>query len=719
MVRRRSRSPTAGLRWVFLLALVAVLLSIVGLFLFGRAGRRSLPEAEPAAEQPTPEEGTTTLGEGFEYTLTDGGREVFHIRGDSVRVDRKNNVFLDQVHLTLYGEGGEPYAIESRSATYNRDTGAAHLEGDVHLQGGEGLELDAAAVDLKEKGRVIESQGQVHFRYRDSYIGSADQLRAHLKNKVYLLTGHVRVDSTAAAAVPLALRGDRALLERARALLRVDGDAEIRYGGNGLDAQRMSAFLTDDLRSLRFFRARWDLSGWTTVEGTVGEPTPEAAAEATPETAGETAPETAGEAASAVEREADTQAEDNQEATPSPTVVHFSGRGFSLLLDPERGGPRTAELEGAPSDPATLRSQEQGGPKRVLTAGYLTARFGEGHIEEVEALGRPHLMETPEGSEEVLRELAGDRGLAHMDATGRLSEIDLTGAVEYTSPDVTATGDRSSFDLEAGKGELWGDEAQLTTEQGELEAPHVSFDRKEKLVRADGGVRARLSNAEGAMLDGSPLAQGEGPIRVEAQESFWRQQPPSFLFRGEVKAWRGEAVLLSATLLGEQGEQRLSAGGGVRTVWRPTPGEQGENAGPIRVSANDLHYLRNERQLVYQGRVRVEQEQRTLACRQLEVELGPKGTTERMTCTGDVELADAASGDRVAGDRAVYTVARRVIEISGSPAVMRDAEGKKVEANNVVYDVEQGRVQATGGKPAAPQADPKPAEPAETGEGAG
>ena len=62
--------------------------------------------------------------------------------------------------------------------------------------------------------------------------------------------------------------------------------------------------------------------------------------------------------------------------------------------------------------------------------------------------------------------------------------------------------------------------------------------------------------------------------------------------------------------------------------------------------------------LTYTGSVRVVQEGKTLTCDRLDVELTEENQAKTMTCTGDAQLNDPKAGGSIAGQKAVYDLAR-------------------------------------------------------------
>ncbi len=665
----RARNPFLRYRRVLLAAIAVLVVTLVALFLFGRSGRRPAQPAEEQRVETPPQGGITLVGEGFEFTHTEGSRKIFRIRGDSVRADRAGTVYLDGVALTLYDERGAAYEVGSREASFNRETRAARLVGDVTLRGPGPTELSTRGLRLEDRGQLLVSTGEeVRFRY-GPLGGRADRLRVQREQGLYLLLGDVRVETLPDAEVPASLDCQRLVFEQPRHQVRAEGDVQMRRAGDLLAAARVNAFLDDADRSVLFVRARWEISGQVEVAGAEGG-------------AGRT--------------------------------VRFSARSLSLLRDPD-GLPRAAEMEGAAQEPVRIDSPAPDGHLQRLVAGFANASFSGGRLSGVEAYHQPRLSELPAGGRgEALRELSGKRLQAGFAADGTIASMRADEAVRYRDERLTAAADRARFDVAAGRGEMEGAPVEVVTERGEIYAPQVDYQRASGLVAAKGGVRALITQSSELGLDGTPFGGGDGPVRVESDEAFLREEPRAALFRGHARAWQGKSLLLAQSLRADEGSagRQLTASGGVRTVWVPE-GKAGSGGGspgagaPIEVTADDLRYDEGEDLLTYTGDVRSEQEERVLACRHLEVELSAAGQAERMTCEGETRLEDRRSGDTAHGDRATYDLAARSVTLTGEPAVLKKGDGGVVQGGRVTYSVDSGTARVVRETPAA--ATPPPA----------
>lgn len=665
----RRSTTIRRLRTLLLAALLLVVLAVVGLFMFGRAGQ-SPTQGPPDQGDTEAGEGVTLVGEDFDYTFTERERPIFRIRGDSIRADRQDTLFLDKVGVTFYDENRQAYHVESKEASFNRANNEGRLQGNVLLKGPSGLELRTPVLHIRENGKLLAMPRPVEMRYADSYIVNGDRMRVDLNTEVFLLIGNTRINSVPGTEQPIAGSAERAMYDRPQRLLRIEGKAKLQRGRQRIQAQRITGFLTPDEKGMKFVRALWDVSGQTT---------------------------------------------DLREGSDGRTVVNFKGKDLAVVLQPQGNQVRKVDLDGTPENRAMIESS---GPAsvRTMTANRFEGVMAEGVLTQAEAFGGVDLKDTMKATREV-RTAHGRRAEATFRADGQLGEVRLLHEVTFQDPQVRATGNRAGLDLDASRGELFGSPVELQSEKGRLTAPRVVYNTENEIVHAQGGVRALLTQVSAQELAGSPLAQGEGPVNVDAREAFWRQTPSSFTFRGDVRAWRGENLMLATEMKGEPDEDRLTATGGVKTIWIPEdpkgagsprkantaakPGAQNPRA-PIEVRASELVYLEGKGVLTYTGGVRVEQQSTTLTCQRLEVTMDKENKPQLMTCTGEAKLNDPKGGRNIEGETAVYRMDQRQVEFTGDKVTMKDREGNVVQGRRVVYFMDDGKVEVKGKSAAAP-----------------
>ncbi len=677
-----SHKPIARLRGALLVLMVLVAAALVGLYLFGRAGKPGAPLEDDGGGLATPEGEITLIGEGFEFTHSEGERPVFRVRGDSVRADRRGTVYLDGVGLTLYDESGTGYEVAAERASYNREQRQARLAGEVVLSGPDNTRLATRGLRMVEDGQVLISTGPVRFRWRE-LTGRAERLRIDRRRDVYTLTGDVRVESLPDAEEEVLLTAQRLFFERGSHQVQAAGDVVVVRDGDRVEAGRINAFMDEDDSQVIFLRARLDVTG-------------------------DLAMSTATTAGGGEDSDADG-------AAGTPRRLRFSGRSLSLLRD-QQGRLRNAEIEGAPLQPVIAETPSADGAVQRLVAGYLVGEFRNGILTLVRAFNEPRVEELAAAGGEVTRRLDGRRLEARFTADGRMVGLTAEEDVHFRDEQVTAQGDRATFDTLEETGSFFGEPARLESERGELLAPRVDYERDSGVLHARDGVRAVAQEAGAVGLGGTPLGEGEGPVRIESEEAFWRDDPRSALFRGDVRAWRGENLLLADTVRADQStaKSELIASGDVRTVWLPAPTDGGAApaaaSAPVEVTANTLTYTQPSEVLVYEGQVRAEQGRQVLTCRRLEVELNEAGEAEELTCSGDTRLEDRAGGNSARGERAVYDLTSRKVTMTGEPVTLRKSDGAEVQGGRVVYDLETGTAEVRGGGAGAgPAGPPDPA----------
>ncbi len=662
----RARSPFAWLRPVLLFVGLLAIAAVVVMLAAYRFGRAAEIETEAAAkEQPLDAEGERVLsGEGFDYTQTSEGVPVFRIRAQKSRQDRDGTAFLDTVTLDIYREDGETYTVTSRDAVFNEDSWQAKLSGDVLLRGLEGLELEARALELHHGGHVLKSSGEVEFRFPPDLVGRAANLQVDRRNDTITLAGGVHLHTVPGAERSLRLDGDRLVYQRSGALMRVVGDVTLTTEASTLSAHYLTLFLKEDLRTLEMVRARWRVRGKISTENEWG----------------------------------------------GVTKIDYRAEFLELRLDNPQQADQRAKLDGEGST-VSLKVTDPSGFARTFTGLYLRAQARQGRLVQLEGIGQPmSVLETIDLEEPYpMRQLCADRITAGF-AEGELVRIQLERRVELTDRNISLVGGRSaSLNLEDGMFRIQGqdkDEVILLNDRAEVRAEQFTYARRTGLIRAYNSVRAVLAEESISALSKTPLGGGSGPIQVESEEAYWTMDPapPTFAFEGEVRAWRGDSLLLADQLLGDDAQQRLSANGRVRTVWA-TPVSAGANGAPaaqapIEVDSELLSYLRDRDQLVYDGGVELRQGGRTISCRKLAVELAAGGRAERMICQDQVRMADAASGRRAQGDRAVYTLGAETIEIFGDEVKLIDAGNNSMQGRYLVYDLATDKFRLSSRVPA-------------------
>lgn len=756
---RQRRVPLlVRLRNVLLVVVLLFVAGLLGLYFFGRAGLDTLTAPASVDGQDMLSDvdaNVTTTSQGFDYTQYEEGRALFRLQGEYYREDRSSVVELEGVNLEIFRPDGSTFRVRGKEAIYNRAEQSAQLEGDVEVEGPRQLRLWTERMLVTDQGNRIVTPVPVRYSYAGKMRGRAQQLRVNLPTRTYLLQGVVRMRNLPSVDTPFGVNATRAFLEEDRRLLRAEGNVRVTRWSDWMDAKRISLFLAEDSNIARFLRARWEVRGVFH-----GPESPRYRQDLHAQDGAQEDEATPGDDPGLDDPGLDDAAEDSAAAQPAeasepepdtsgppPGAVFYAAESLSAVFD-TAGNVRKIELDGSPRTPATLLSRDvDTGNERTLTSNYLVGDFntvtvrlvpegttgsqvgpsGTGsqpktqrgtRLEVVQAYGQVRLVERERDAPPArfLRQIRAERGRAETGAGGKLTSATFAGDVDYREPPVSVKASRAELDGATGKARFTGTPVVLEGEQGQLTAPIVSYSRDQELVEAEGGVRAMLQQLPERSVPGPLMQGGEGPVWVESESAWWRQPDSTFVFRGRVRTWRGENLLLADEMRLREPSEELVATGNVKTVWYPPPpeGQQG-GAGsvsePIEVTADSVTYLGQERRLRYEGNVVVVDATRTMACGVADMSLDAEQRLKRLICSGGAEVRDSASGQRVEGDVAVYEVARRLVDVTGDPVTMRDRNGTQVQGRRAVYNIETGLLELRSLEEPTPE-EPAPNEPA-------
>ncbi len=635
-----------------LLLVVCLLLGWVGLYLFGSAGRRPQKEQRSTEVSDGLDAEVIARGEGFDVGVYDGEELVFLLSGETVTSDSENRITLQGVHLEVTRDG-RPYKIWSDSATFRETTKEAILEGNVRVEGPDGLRVETEKISLLDKGKRLQSQSPVAFAWGEGVLGRAQRLRSDFSSRVHLLTGQVliRRSSPEGSDEPdLEIRASKISLDREGQLLRADGKAEILYGDSLLIARRLSAHLSEDGKKIRFLHASWNVSARFVVPGELGELT---------------------------------------------KIVEANGRSLSVLMEDSGKHPEEVELEGETHLPGVLRVSDETGQETTIEATYLSADFRAGVPSLVETWGGVSIREGFSFDRSVIVRMAcADLVDATFQADGQLGEMHLERNVYYHEGGMQILGSEAKVEQGGKKVKVKGEPAKVISARAELNAPIFAYTETSGVLRAEGGVQGILRQLDQGGLDKTPLGRGQGPLFIESREAFLERNN-SFSFREQVRAWRDDALLTADQLRGNPDKGELSAAGSVRTVWSGPRRDDREDQGPVDVTADRLSYRRDEDLLVYTGNVVAVQEERRLSCDESKLRLRSEesgSSVEWMECIGDTKFSDPATGREASADRVLYRPSDKIVELFGTPAKWSDSQGRKMEGQRMIYDMVTGAV---------------------------
>ncbi|MGB5295845.1 MAG: LPS export ABC transporter periplasmic protein LptC, partial [Thermoanaerobaculia bacterium] len=430
MAKAPRELPIRLIRRALLVALVGFLVSVVALYVLGRIGRPETARSEPGGLLDEADTELQFSGEGFDYEVSRRGRKVIHVKAERVLSMKDDDYELQGVELVMIRQDEGEYSLASDSAFYNLATQAASFRGNVRFSGPQGVYLTADGLELVDDGRLIVSSSPVRFRFLDRFHGRADRLRITPSRNIFILAGHVKVDTLQGDASPMSLHCRRFAFDRDRRLLRAEGGVRLLRGDDYLRARRLSVTLSQDEKRIDFIQARWD------VFGGVRQP--------------------AGDG--------------------STSIVTFEGRELSVTLEGDPEVPKKGELSGGPYGPAVLSVKDASGLRRRIKADYLVGDFVDGDLRQAQGLDNVVMDEFLDLEPEViLRSACGDTAVANF-SNGQLGSFRLEGDVELHGDALQATGNQLDMADPESEVALTGTPAWAIREQGELRAPRIVYD---------------------------------------------------------------------------------------------------------------------------------------------------------------------------------------------------------------------------------------------------
>lgn len=656
----RAERPYRRLRRILLVLGVAGILVVILLLLAYNVGKSGSVATDPSTSVTT--QGAVSVAEKVRYSHSSGGVKIFEVWAENQRLDDQGVSHLEGVRVEFFRQDGASYVVTSRKATLDERTLAALFEGEVEVRGWRSLELDARAIDISRGGRIINSRGAVDIRWLDEsggqYIeGRASEMRVDREQDSILLSGGVHLRTVPGIQPVIRLDAQRLAYNRREALIRALDEVNLTRGTQQLSCRALTLFLKEDQRTLKLARARFGVEGSMISPGDDG----------------------------------------------GLTRVRY--RGELLEMRPADADPsiRFIDLRRGDEPPVEIHVISPEGVAQRLVADSVSARTADDELNQIEAktetgasVSLTEYLDFPQPF--ILRRACADRLVAAFDGRGGLSQLFLESQVEMRDRQRQLTGgDRATYNAVGDRLEITGQGVEIYDERGDLYAPKLVLQGDKGILEATGGVEATLRDAAESALAGTPLGQGQGPIRVQSKTATWTETPPAFVFDGDVRAWQGDNLVLASQLRGDQAKSEMAASGGVTTLWTPRGGSVKR---PVEVKAGTMTYRENQGVLVYSGKVKLTSDQRKLDCDEMTVELGPGGQdAERMICDRDVVLIDPVGGKRVTGDRANFLIAADLIEVLGDEVIMENADGSRLRGEYLRYDVASGSSRLSTTKP--------------------
>lgn len=627
---------------IAVLAFGAVFLAVV-VYSF-RPGRRPSsrpPDAVPGAPASQEAGQPTTVSEGFDYTETVGGKPLFRIQSERTvgfgpAAGLVPNAYvLEQVSLTLYPEegGGAPVTVRAEKAQYDRRTNESVLTGNVRWSDEKGALGETSRVEFHASSHELIAPAAIHFT-RGTFDVQARSGRYDLRRRELTLAGPVEGSGTGEGSEGLThIAADGAVYRRDEGLIELLGKVSgVARSGDRVACDRM--VLKAEQEGNRF--------EWARAEGNVR-----------------------GVLVSAVGPAAGP-------GRPSPARERrYAADRAALLFAPE-GTVRSLSLTGTP---ARVEESDQKVDAETIDVG-----FEKGRAVSARASGNVRL-DSPQNKVEC-----SSASLAFA-SSGEIESLELSGGVKMQGEGRSARAEKA---VELPSRGVWiltggeGGSATAETEGSRVSAARIEMDRTRRTLDADGNARAVFvpgdpKSKEKAKVP-SLVGDASRPTFGKAARMVFDDASRVATLSGGATLWQGASSVFGDDVTLNDTERTLVAVGHTRTVVSPEPAAppRGADRGPSVITARRVIYREAEGTALFEGDVAVTRGPWHGTAQKATALFGTDRKIERVEMTGDVFLADSAAGRKARADKALDWPEKDRTVLTGSPAMVTDAEGNRV-----------------------------------------
>ncbi len=325
------------------------------------------------------------------------------------------------------------------------------------------------------------------------------------------------------------------------------------------------------------------------------------------------------------------------------------------------------------------------------------------------ASGDVRLRQVVAGS---VRSSRSDRlALRFVSVAGRaqLQQAVAGGDVRVRQGDRQVAADAMAYSPAAGRAEFTG-HVRGSDSQSSFTAGHllwIAAPAGGGRLQAGGGVKLSLLSAAGATLGVGPVSAAHSrlPVVVTAESLDWTEPPgaappgsrttatlPAAGFRGTA-VFRGAVRLLQAPnlLRADQvtlhGQRSLTADGQVQTTLL----SPGTTPRAVTISAGRLTYTVADREAVYRDGVTMQVQNARMQAPLLEAWLQPSGGLQRAEALQGVRFTQP--GRTGSAEQVSYDFASSLVELSGGPPSILDAEQGKISGDPLTFSLASDEIQ--------------------------
>lgn len=582
----------------------------------------------------------------FEDTQTVGGRVVAHIRARRVVSYSSNWNTLEGVEMTIFRPSGSSYKLSCPSAQFNSQTKESDAKGGVIVTSSDGVDIRTAEIHFD--GNRLTNHIPVRFVI-DRWHGKAGALDLSVQDETLRLFETVDAVMTPAhpGEDPMTLRGREGLFRRSQNDVTFTDQVVLTRLRDVLRSDRTVARFTPDRKSV------------IALEGT-GHVDIVLAKGSSLNTG---------------------SLEGRKEITCDRFFSEVAPDGVINAIN-------------AVSDAALVHAVIDGPPRRELVSKTMRVALTNKVVTELKAEWQVVMKE----SGETWRELSGDHVVVFFDgATHRATTSVVEGNFHYKDRRNDAVAIRASYDIGGDRVLLSaepGFDPTVTTDGNILKAKEIEFSPRAGTARATGQVIAQLVPRQNGTTtaDGTTVFPASRPVFVNSDQVTMRQASRIAVFTGNVRAWQETNTLFAQELQVQGTGEQISARGDVRTVLYNTSTSPTASKAPILTNSDQLFARKAERRIDLAGNVRVDDGQRNMTSEKAGFFFDSSRRIERIESETKLVLVDRSTSRRGTGDKAIYLVPRRMIYVTGSPAVMTAPTGN-LTGEQIAFDLARNKVE--------------------------
>jgi len=589
------------------------------------------------------------IARAFDDTQTLGGKVVSRIRARRMVGFASGWYTLEDVHLTIYRPNGLVYELTCPEAQFKADTKEAEVKGGVTVQTNDGLELRTA--ELKFDGNRLLNEIPVEFKV-DTFEGKAGGLDLNVQHESLRLTNGIQARSASAAPgePPALLSAEEAIFRRPDHDVRFNRSVTLTREKDVLRADSILATIDRDKRVLRGLEGAGNIS--LRMAGT-----------------------------SRLGSGGSSLGPGEKQLTAERFTADVSEEGKILAIN-------------AVGEQIPAHALLQGPPRRDITSRLFRVILEGTVVSELRCEDKVVMQELGPSP----RVIQANRVIVRMDPrTRQASSAVIEGNMRYRDPKNEAVAERANYDITGDRlvmTALAGFAPSITSDGQNLKANLIEISPKEGVLKGNGSVVTKLSNRKGAVTasDTAIFPQSGSPVYVNSDSVLLRQSSRVAIFTGNVRAWQDDNTLFASELQVTGAGDSIQAKTNVRAVLYNA--KDGRTK-PMIARSDTLTARKLERRIDMDGNVKIEDETRVLTSDKASFYFDAARKLERIEANSNLTMVDSATGRKVAGTRAVYQLAEKMVYLNGTPALVTEQRGT-IKATQIEVDIARNKVNTVG-----------------------